>query len=91
MMESDAMVQFGIAKRTGLPRKCRACEWLHLCHGECPKHRFNRTESGETGLNALCGGYSLFFKHTAPYMQKMRELLAQDLAPALVMPWARQK
>ena len=91
MMDSEAMVQFGIAKRTGLPRACRACEWLHLCHGECPKHRFNRTESGETGLNALCGGYRKFFAHSAPYMKKMRELLEQDLAPALVMSWARAR
>ena len=88
MMESDAMVRFGISKRTGLPRKCRACEWLHLCHGECPKHRFNRTESGETHLNALCGGYRKFFAHSEPYMKKMRELLERDLPPALVMSWA---
>ena len=91
LMDSEKMVQFGLSKRTTLPRKCRACEFLQLCHGECPKHRFNRTESGETGLNALCAGYRMFYAHSAPYMLKMRELLARDLAPALVMPWARER
>ena len=91
LMDSEKMVQFGLAKRTALPRKCRACEYLQLCHGECPKHRFNRTEAGETGLNALCAGYRMFYAHSAPYMLKMRELLARDLAPALVMPWARAR
>ena len=91
MMESEAMVRFGIDKRNTLPRRCRTCQWLQLCHGECPKHRFNHTESGETGLNALCAGYRKFFAHTEPYMKKMRELLLQDQAPALVMPWARMR
>ena len=91
LMDSEKMVQFGLAKRTALPRRCRACEYVQLCHGECPKHRFNRTEAGETGLNVLCAGYRMFYAHSAPYMLKMRELLARDLAPALVMPWARAR
>ena len=91
LMDAEKMVQFGLAKRTALPRRCRACEYVQLCHGECPKHRFNRTEAGETGLNALCAGYRMFYAHSAPYMLKMRELLARDLAPALVMPWARAR
>ena len=91
LMDAEKMVQFGLAKRTALPRRCRACEYVQLCHGECPKHRFNRTEAGETGLNALCAGYRMFYAHSAPYMLKMRELLARDIAPALVMPWARAR
>lgn len=89
LMESAAQVRFGIDKRNALPVKCFRCKYLHLCNGECPKHRFNRTESGETGLNALCEGYYHFFAHTAPYMQKMQALLAQELPPAYVIPWAR--
>ena len=89
MMESAVQVRFGIDKRNTLPTKCFRCKYLHLCNGECPKHRFNRTESGETGLNALCEGYYRFFEHSAPYMQKMQELLAQELPPAYVIPWAR--
>ena len=91
MMESSRQVKFGIDKRNSLPAKCFRCQYLHLCNGECPKHRFNRTESGETGLSALCEGYFRFYGHTAPYMEKMRELLQQELPPAYVMPWARTR
>ncbi len=91
MMESPRQVKFGIDKRNSLPEKCFRCPYLTLCNGECPKHRFGRTEAGETGLNALCAGYYRFYGHTAPYMEKMRELLQQELPPAYVMPWARMR
>ena len=91
MMESQEQVKFGIDKRNTLPRRCRACEWVFACHGECPKHRFNTTESGETGLNALCAGYRKFFSHVAPYMDFMLELLKREQAPSGVIPWARNR
>ena len=85
LMASDAQVRFGIDKRNTLPSACRKCRWFFACHGECPKHRFNRTEKGETGLNALCEGYKLFYSHVAPYMDYMKKLLQQGLSPAGVM------
>ena len=91
MMSSDKQVKFGIEKRNGLPYKCMKCKYFFACHGECPKHRFNRTESGETGLNTLCDGYYMFYSHVAPYMDKMKELLMNKQAPAGVIPWARLK
>ena len=91
MMEKPAQVRFGIDKRNALPAKCFRCKYLTICNGECPKHRFNKTEAGATGLSALCEGYYLFYEHTAPYMQKMKELLEQGLPPAYVMPWARMR
>ena len=91
MMTSDRQVRFGIEKRNSLPYKCMKCKYYFACHGECPKHRFNRTESGETGLNALCDGYYMFYSHTAPYMEKMKELLMERQAPSGVIPWARMR
>ena len=91
MMESPEQARFGIDKRNSLPTKCFRCKYLHACNGECPKHRFNRTEAGDTGLNALCAGYYKFYDHVAPYMEKMKDLLAQEQAPAYVMPWARSR
>lgn len=75
MMLSTKQVKFGIDKRNTLPTKCIRCKYLHLCNGECPKHRFNKTENGDTGLNALCAGYYMFYEHTFPYMQKMKEYI----------------
>lgn len=87
MVGSDDAVAFGIAKRNSLPSQCRRCEWLKLCHGECPKHRLSRTKTGEEGLNSLCAGLRMFYKHSAPYMEKMRELLEQKRPPAEVIGW----
>ena len=89
LMETKEMMTFGIDKRNTLPKQCRRCEYLFVCNGECPKHRFNMTEKGETGLNALCAGYKMFYSHVAPYMERMRDLLAEKQAPAGVIPWAR--
>ena len=77
--------RFGMDKRDALPTKCQNCKYLFLCHGECPKHRFDTTNTGETGLNSLCEGYKMFFEHTEPYMKKMCELLDRDQAPAEIM------
>jgi uncharacterized protein len=49
------------------------------------------TENGDTGLNALCSGYYMFYDHSLPYMLKMKELLEAQTSPALVMPWARMR
>jgi uncharacterized protein len=55
------------------------------CHGECPKHRFIRTPTGEAGLNYLCAGYKMFFEHIDPYMKTMAGLLERRRAPAEIM------
>lgn len=90
LMSSAEQSKFGIDKRNGLPYKCIKCKYYFACHGECPKHRFNTTESGETGLNALCDGFRKFYSHVEPYMDKMKEFLAEEKAPANIIPWARQ-
>lgn len=91
LMESAEQTRFGTDKRNSLPSTCLRCKWFFACHGECPKHRFNRTESGETGLNALCDGFRMFYSHTAPCMEKMRELLLSHQSPAGVIPWVRMR
>ena len=72
---SDRQRRFGLDKRNSLPSKCFACKFVNICHGECPKHRFSRTDSGDTGLSALCSGYYMFFEHTAPQMLQMRDAI----------------
>lgn len=85
MMMSEKQQQFGLAKRTSLPRQCRECKWLFACNGECPKNRFATTADGEPGLNYLCAGYRRFFEHVAPYMDFMKAELDAHRAPANVM------
>ena len=85
LMNSTKQVRFGLDKRNALPDDCIKCKWFFTCHGECPKHRFNTTDKGETGLNALCEGYKLFFSHVAPYMEEMKYLLQSGRPASEIM------
>ena len=85
LMNSTKQVRFGLDKRNALPDDCIKCKWFFTCHGECPKHRLNTTDKGETGLNALCEGYKLFFAHVAPYMDKMKSLLQSGRPASEIM------
>lgn len=85
MAASPEQRRFGLDKRDALPKYCRECDVLFACNGECPKHRFMSTPDGEPGLNYLCPAYRRFFRHVAPAMEKMKQLLAAGRAPAEIM------
>ena len=85
MMMSPKQKKFGLAKKETLPGQCRTCEVKFACYGECPKHRFLRTEDGEPGLNYLCAGYKKFFHHIHPYMKVIVQLIENGLPASYVM------
>ena len=58
---SEQQKKFAYAKSETLPQYCRACSYLELCWGECPKNRFIKTPDGEKGLNYLCPGLKKFY------------------------------
>lgn len=91
MVEAGTQMWFGMAKRNTLPPQCLRCEFLALCHGECPKHRFDADTQGYPGLNSLCRGYEMFFRHTEPYFREMKRLLELSLPPSLIMGLEEQK
>jgi uncharacterized protein len=91
LVKSAQQKEFGEAKRDTLPGYCRECDVRFACNGECPKHRFIRTPDGEAGLNYLCAGYKLFFKHIDPYMRFMADEIRHERPPANVMQWIRQR
>jgi uncharacterized protein len=74
LLESPELMTFGRNKLDQLPRYCRDCEVLDLCHGECSKNRFIRTPDGEEGLNYLCEGYRVFFNHSRPFVRELANL-----------------
>jgi len=88
LMATPQQSRFGAAKAI-LPSDCQQCDVRFACNGECPKHRFLTTASGEYGLNYLCAGYKHFFHHIDPYMRFMAAELSANGAPARVMSWAR--
>ena len=91
LVKSQKQFDFGVDKRNKLPRYCLNCDVRYACHGECPKHRFLLTPDGNPGLNYLCEGYKMFFKHAEPYMEFMAKELKNKRPPANVMNWIRNK
>lgn len=85
LLSSEKQRIFGRAKKDTLPRYCRECEFLEICHGECPKNRFLETPDGETGLNYLCAGYRSFFTHADEPMRIMADLLRRNRPASEVM------
>ena len=70
MMYGAQQQRFGRMKRDGLSQRCRQCDFLFACHGECPRNRFL---SGNE--NYLCEGYQAFFRHIVPTMNQMAQEL----------------
>ncbi|MGN1212274.1 MAG: anaerobic sulfatase maturase [Candidatus Cryptobacteroides sp.] len=81
---SPRRARFGLLKRNALPQSCLECKYYFACHGECPKHRFDKAEDGSL-KNSLCPGLKMFFEHADPYMQYMRNCLEKRQSPAWVM------
>lgn len=91
LYQNPKQFRFGINKRNSLPRFCLRCKYYFACRGECPKHRFLTTDTGEHGLNFLCEGFKQYYRHVEPCMEYMSALLSQKKAPALVMQWAKSR
>ncbi len=83
LLESPSQIAFGQAKWDSLPRYCRACEVLSMCHGGCPKNRFIETPDGEGGLNYLCAGYKRFFAHCRPFVSQVAALWQKQTSPTI--------
>jgi len=75
LVASPQQVQFGNDKRDTLPQFCLDCDVRFACNGECPKNRFATTPDGDPGLNYLCAGYKIFFRHIDGPMKAMADLL----------------
>ena len=91
MVASPQQEKFGLDKRDTLPTYCRECDYRFACNGGCPKQRFTHTPDGEAGLNYLCPGYKMFFKHVDPYMKFMASELMHGRPAANVMGWVRHQ
>jgi len=69
LLNSEKQRNFGMEKLRTLPEFCIQCDVREMCNGECPKNRFIKTPDGEPGLNYLCPGYRIFFRHIKPFVE----------------------
>ena len=66
-----------------LPDECQACPVRYLCNSDTP-------QAWVEGKNALCAGYQAFFRHSAPHMRVMRDLMRYRRSPVELMALMRQ-
>lgn len=69
LLNSEKQRNFGMEKLRTLPEFCIQCDVREMCNGECPKNRFIKTPDGGPGLNYLCPGYRIFFRHIKPFVE----------------------
>ena len=65
---SPAQLAFGQSKHDALCDECRACRWLSVCGGGCPKDRI-ATDGGQPKY-LLCEGLKMFFEHAHAAMRR---------------------
>ncbi len=75
---------FGTEKQTRLPPECLSCDVRWACHGGCPKDRFVGSQTHP--LNYLCAGYKSFFRHAAPTVKQIVNLIEAGRPASDIMP-----
>jgi uncharacterized protein len=88
MLEGDRLGTFGLVKERLLPDRCRTCDVLFACRGECPRNRFAATGGRGEALLYLCDDYRHFFHHVGPAIDAMAGLLGRERPAREAMPHA---
>jgi uncharacterized protein len=84
LADSPAQRRFGDAKRDQMPALCRACPWLAVCNGGCPKDRILPSVQDDFALNYFCPGLRRFFTHAEKPLRQVIELQKKGLPPAAI-------
>ena len=85
LVNSEKQLRFGRQKKEGLTAFCRACPWLSLCGGGCPKDRFGLSAEGQPGQYWLCPGLKAFFAHAQPVLERVMAMSAQGKTSPEIM------
>lgn len=82
--------QLSLTKKN-ISQKCKNCEWLELCHGGCPKHRFVTTGiDNDERISYFCEGYKYIFEHITPGLNLILEFKDKKI-PWKYLPAAAEK
>ncbi|MCX7591254.1 MAG: SPASM domain-containing protein, partial [Kiritimatiellae bacterium] len=80
MLNSAVYRAFG-ARKAVLHVRCRECEYINYCAGDCPKNRLAR--GGEPPQRSLlCQGWRRFYAHTLPRFAKLAQEIRKEQAVA---------
>ena len=80
LAHSERQIAFGNAKKDRLTDECKACQYLNVCNGGCPKDRF-----GENGQYYLCKGLKKYFAHADTPLHRVMEMSRKGMKPDEIM------
>jgi len=75
---SNKYVEFG-RKKSMLNEECGKCEYLSLCAGDCPKHRYSKALDPRQ-LSELCAGWKIFYGHSLPGFERLAQEIRKERA-----------
>lgn len=73
MIASEKAAEF-VEKSLPINEKCVTCSYVSLCHGGCRRWR-EQVVDGNVGINYLCPGYEIFFKHSWERLLELGRLI----------------
>ncbi|MBM7542032.1 anaerobic sulfatase maturase [Amphibacillus cookii] len=65
-----------------LPKQCQGCEFLHLCHGGCPRNRLK--ENNEVGVEYFCESYQQIYRYADQRLQSLANRIKREKLLALI-------
>lgn len=89
LVNSPQNVTFGSDKLNNISVECLTCSVRSMCHGGCPKHRFEISLNGLPNKNYFCGDYKKYFSHTLPAMNTLIELIQAGKPPSRIRRYFR--
>jgi uncharacterized protein len=79
LSDSPRYLEFG-SRKSALHPACRACPYLTLCAGDCPRLRC-RTPGEPGRLSWLCRGWRIFYGHALPRLERLAASLKAGSRP----------
>ncbi|WP_062106685.1 anaerobic sulfatase maturase [Bacillus niameyensis] len=62
-----------------LPEKCKSCEWIHLCHGGCPRNRRWNADLQSSNPDYFCESYRQLYAYAHDRMVSLSEKVRRNL------------
>lgn len=75
ILQHENMNRF-MNKKPTLPEKCKSCEFLHLCHGGCPRNR--KLNNGEVDTDYFCESYKTIYRYTHDRIAALAKKLKRE-------------
>ncbi|WP_217586510.1 anaerobic sulfatase maturase [Lentibacillus saliphilus] len=75
MLQSEKMDQF-LAMKPELNEACKSCEFLHLCHGGCPRNRIQ--DDGSRDVEYFCESYKMIYHHAHKRMEQLGQTIKKN-------------